>query len=703
MVSGGYVRDALLSVHQDLDLRIASDVGGTFTDVVVAGPGWTGVGKAPTSQRGFEGLREAVEMALMGQGLPVAEAFKRTSLLMYSTTLATNAVLEAKTARTAQLVTAGFPDVLVYREGGGERPFDLSKPVPEPYIPRRLTFEIPERVNSEGEVVKPLDEAVARRVLRALRERGIEALAVSLLWSIANSRHERRLGELIAEELPGVPFTLSHEINPIIREYRRASSAAVDASLKPLIADYLQGFLSDLKAAGFGGELMIGTSFGGRLTLDEAAARPLHMLRSGPSMAPVAGRRAAEEESERRDLIVCDAGGTSFDVSLVRDGAISYSRDVWIGPRFTGHLTGSSAVDVRSVGTGGGSIAWIDSGGLLRVGPRSAGSHPGPACYSRGGTEPTVTDAAVVLGYIDPERFLGGRMSVNAAAAERVFDEFAARLGLAREATAEAVLTVANEQMVTAIQEITIHEGLDPKEMLILAGGGAIGLTVVALARELGVRDVLVPRTGGVLSAMGGLISEIVVEFSQSGAADTSRFDYDAVNRILGELEDRAQELSGRLRDRGISEARLEYLVEARYAGQVWELEVPLATSRFEGEAEVKGLSAAFDEIHERTFTVVDRGAPVECETWKLRFHAPVARSSRDGDFVSHLANGAGSVRHMYFNRAWRETSVVSALPVGGVRDGPLVVAAPTTTLVIPPGARIRSTAARNYHVEVEA
>jgi N-methylhydantoinase A len=689
-------------VDQDSDLRIASDVGGTFTDVVIAGSGWAAAGKALTRERGYQGLHEAVEMALIGRDLSVAEAFGRTSLLMYSTTRATNAVLEAKTARTAQLVTEGFPDILVYREGGGEEPFELSKPGSEPYIPRRLTFEIPERVNAEGEVVKPLDEAAVRGVLRRLRDLRIEAVAVCLLWSIANSRHERRLGELIADELPGVPFTLSHEINPIIREYRRASSAAIDASLKPLIAGYLERLLSDLRVAGFGGELMIGTSFGGRLTLEEAAARPLHMLRSGPSMAPVAGRRAAEEESEHRDLLVCDAGGTSFDVSLVRDGLISYSRDVWIGPRFRGHLTGSSAVDVRSIGTGGGSIAWVDSGGLLRVGPRSAGSNPGPACYSRGGTEPTVTDAALVLGYIDPGRFLGGRMTVDAAAAERVFDEFGARLGLTREAAAEAVLTVANEQMVTAIHEITTNEGLDPTEMVIIAGGGAIGLTVVGLARELGVREVLVPRTGGVLSAMGGLISEIVVEFSQSGAADTSRFDFEAVNYTLGELENRAQDLNSRLRGRGISKARFEYLVEARYAGQVWELEVPLATSRFEGEADVKALSAAFDEIHERTFAVVDRGAPVECETWKLRFRAAVASASPDGDFASGLTDASGGARDVYFNGAWLESSIVDAVPVDGSRDGPLIVAAPTTTLVIPPGARIRCTGARNYYVEVE-
>jgi N-methylhydantoinase A len=239
-------------------------------------------------------------------------------------------------------------------------------------------------------------------------------------------------------------------------------------------------------------------------------------------------------------------------------------------------------------------------------------------------------------------------------------------------------------------------------EMVIVAGGGSIGLTVVALARELGVRDVLVPRTGGVLSAMGGLISEIVVEFSQSEAAETSRFDFDAVNRTLGDLEQRAKHLGARLRDHGIAEARFEYLVEARYAGQVWELEVPLAASRFEGEAEVTALSAAFDQIHERTFAVVDPGAPIECETWKLRFRAPVIGASSHGDLESPLSNGASGARNVYFNGAWQESGVVAALPVGASREGPLVVAAPTTTIVIPPGARVSSTAAQNYHVEVE-
>jgi N-methylhydantoinase A len=690
-----------LSSHQEGDLRIASDLGGTFTDVVVDGPGWTSVGKAPTSERGFQGLHGAVDMALVGHDLTVSEAFKRASLLMYSTTLAVNAVLQGRTAKTAQLVTEGFPDILVHREGGSEQPFDLAKPIPEPYIPRRLTFEIPERVNFQGDVLQPLDEAAARKVLKHLRLLQVEAIAVSLLWSIANNQHEHRLGELISEELPGVPFTLSHEINPIIREYRRASSAAIDASLKPLVSSHLQDLLVDLKAAGFEGELMIGTSFGGKLTVEEASARPLYLLRSGPSMAPVAGRHAAEMESESRDLIVCDAGGTSFDVSLIRDGAISYSRDVWIGPRFTGHLTGSSAVDIRSIGTGGGSIAWVDPGGLLRVGPQSAGSNPGPVCYSRGGTQPTVTDAALVLGYIDPERFMGGRMSVDLPAAEQALEEFGTKLGLPLEATAEAVLTVANEQMVTAIHELTTNEGLDPGEMVVLAGGGSIGFTTVALARELGVRDVLVPQTGGVLSAMGGLISDIVVEFSQSRAADTARFDFDGVNQTLAELEDRAEHLSSRLHVRGISGARFEFLVEARYSGQVWELEVPLVASRFEDEADVKALAEAFDQVHERAFSVVDPVASVECETWTLRLHAPVAGASSRGGVVSNLSGGADSTRSVHFDGRWHETPVASALPVGESRDGPFLLAAPTTTLVIPPGARVRSTPANNYHVEV--
>ena len=256
-----------------------------------------------------------------------------------------------------------------------------------------------------------------REVVRSLEPAGVEAVAVSLLWSIANPEHELRLGALLEEELPGVPYTLSHRLNPIIREYRRTSGTAIDASLKPLMQEHLREIEAGLREAGFWGELVAASSFGGVLPMDRLIERPIFAARSGPSLAPVAGRLYSEHELAGSDAIVCDAGGTSFDVSVVRDGGIVFARETWLGAPFEGHLTGLASVDVRSIGAGGGSIAWLDPGGLLRVGPESAGADPGPACYGRGGDRPTVTDAAVVLGYLDPDRFLGGAMALDVDAA----------------------------------------------------------------------------------------------------------------------------------------------------------------------------------------------------------------------------------------------------------------------------------------------
>ena len=396
--------------------RIAVDTGGTFSDVVLSDDqGGFSLGKAPTTpDRIYEGIAQALESVAAERELTLEGLLADTDVLIYATTRSTNAILTQTTARTALITTAGFGDTLVFREGGKLRPFDFREPYPEPYIPKRLTWEVAERVDSEGEVVIALDAEDVDRVLAELEEQRVEAVAVSLLWSIANPAHEQLIGERLDAWLPGIPYTLSHRLNPIVREYRRTSSAAIDASLKPLMTRHLSDMDADLRAAGFRGELLVVTSFGGVLRLDDVAARPLYSVNSGPAMAPVAGKVVA---APAQDIVICDTGGTSFDVSVVRDGRVSFTRETWLGEVFTGHITGLSSVDVKNIGAGGGSIAWIDSGGLLRVGPQSAGAEPGPACYGRGGTEPTVTDAAVTLGYLDPEYFLGGRITLDAAAA----------------------------------------------------------------------------------------------------------------------------------------------------------------------------------------------------------------------------------------------------------------------------------------------
>ncbi|MFT4563716.1 MAG: N-methylhydantoinase A, partial [Gammaproteobacteria bacterium] len=384
--------------------RISVDTGGTFTDVVVTdSDGRFTVGKALTDKtRAFASIEAGIAVAAEEIGITSAELIGAASMFIYGTTRATNAIVERKIARTAFLSTEGFPDVLLLKEGGKSEPHNLQIAYPEPYIPRRLTFEVPERMNAEGGTEIKLDEDCVRRLLKAFPEKNIEAIAVCLLWSIANPAHELRVGELITEMLPGVPFTLSHQLNPILREYRRASSTAIDASLKPMMQKYLVDLEIDLEAAGFKSDVLVSTSFGGVMHLRDVVERPIFLVKSGPAMAPVAGLAYVRSEDLPDDVIICDAGGTTFDVSLVRDGLVEFSRDTWLGPQWIGDNLGMASVAVHSIGAGGGSIAWVDSGGLLRVGPHSAGSDPGPACYGRGGELPTVTDAAVTLGYIDP-------------------------------------------------------------------------------------------------------------------------------------------------------------------------------------------------------------------------------------------------------------------------------------------------------------
>jgi N-methylhydantoinase A len=305
--------------------RISVDTGGTFTDVVVADAnGRFTIGKAPTTpERIFIGLRAALASAARTLDVDLAEVLKRTDLFIYGTTRATNAIVTGNIAKTAFLTTYGFPDVLVLREGGKFDPHDFSKPFPKPYIPRRFTYEINERIDAQGHVVTPLDEAQALHVIGELESKAYEAIAVSFFWATANAKHEKRIGEMLSRELPDVPYTLSHELNPILREYRRGSSAAIDASLKPLMQAHLRDLQSDLRQEGYGGEILISTTIGGCLDIDTVIARPIHTVRSGPAMGPVAGRRYAELEGKVGSVLVVDTGGTTFDVSLVREGAIA--------------------------------------------------------------------------------------------------------------------------------------------------------------------------------------------------------------------------------------------------------------------------------------------------------------------------------------------------------------------------------------------
>jgi N-methylhydantoinase A len=684
--------------------RITCDIGGTFTDVVVSdASGNLTVAKSLT-QPGhlFGGLHAALELAAAQLEEPLSGLLGRTSLFIFSTTQATNAILEGTTARTGFLCTEGFPDILVRREGGSLRPYDYTRPFPDPYVPRRYTFEIAERTAADGAVLMPLDEDRARAQLAEGRDLGLEAVSVCLLWATANPAHELALGRLVAEELPGVPCSLSHQVNPIVREYRRASSAAIDASLKPLMQRHLPEISRGLEQEGFRGELLAATTAGGVVPMSELVESPLLSVRSGPSLAPVAARTVAATETGSGDVIVCDAGGTSFEVGLVRGGDLVFTNETWLGEPFAGHLTGLSSVDIRSIGAGGGSIAWVDPGGLLRVGPESASADPGPACYGRGGTRPTVTDAALALGYIDAEHFLGGAMKLDLGAAETAIGGLAEALGIGLKEAARAVLAVANERMIAAIQELTVNEGVDPRDSTLVAGGGAAGLTILQIARELGCSQVLIPRAAGVLAAFGGQHSDIVREVTAPFATSSEEFDFDGVRETVEALRERLVAFESELPAGLGGEVRHRYSVEARYAYQVWDIPIPLEGEGVGDEGALERLIESFHDAHERIFAVREPGQKVEMNQWKGRVTVTTAKppvaATRDG------AMPGEAPRRLAFLPELGEVEIPvhlgANLGSGTPVEGPALVIEPETTIVVYPGWTAHVTELGNYRLE---
>lgn len=689
-----------------MTFRISVDTGGTFTDAVVRdSSGTLHLGKAPTTpDRIFTGIKEAIAMAGRELNLEAGAILGNASIFIYGTTTATNAILEGRTAKTAFLVTQGFPDILVLREGGRADAFNFHEFYPDPYIPRRLTFEITERVDAQGGILTPLDEEQARLTIRHLRRLHVQAVAVCLLWSIANPSHEDTLERIIQEELPGIPYTLSHRLNPIVREYRRASGTAIDASMKPLVQQHLEQMEKDLAGAGFGGQLLVMTSVGGALQTEDAIEKPIYLAKSGPSLAPVAGRLYTQLDGWNGDVIVCDTGGTSFDVSLIGGGEIRLARDTWLGGQFVGHMTGMASVDVRSIGAGGGSIAWLDAGGLLRVGPRSAGAEPGPACYGKGGSEPTVTDAALVLGYIDPEYFLSGRIRLNAEAARAVMELFGEQLGRSAEDTAIAILAVGNESMIRAIEAITIREGVDPRECMILAGGGAAGLNILPIAQELGSTRVLVPRTAGALSASGGQFSDVMAEFDAAFYAHSDEFPSSGVNRVLEQLNAQATAFASRLDESDLTSCEVAFSTEARYAFENWEIEIPLEISTFRNESDLKRLEATFHEYHEQLYATKEEGQYIECLSWKARLRAilkgsgPPPPSTKNANELCPV----GTRRAVFQSHGELEVPIYRGddLEAGHVVEHPAIIEEATSTLVVYPGWRVRVEAFGFYLLE---
>jgi N-methylhydantoinase A len=678
-------------------MRLACDTGGTFTDLIVENVdrGLQMYKAATTPDDPVRGVLDAIQLAATATGQSLAAFLAGVTCVIHGTTHAINAIITGNTAKTALLATAGHRDILVLREGGRIDPFNSAVPYPEPFVPRALTFEIPERINSAGDIVKSLNDAAVIETLGQLREQKVESVAVCLLWSIVNPIHEKRIGALIAEHLPGVPYTLSHALNPVLREYRRASAAAIDASLKPSMTSYLGSLAERLRDAGFAGRLLVLTSQGGVMDASDIAKAPIHAINSGPSLAPVAGRHFGALGDGSRDIVVADTGGTTYDVSLVRGGRIPLTRETWIGQPSLGHITGFPSVDVKSVGAGGGSVARVDDGGVLHVGPESAGAKPGPACYGQGGTSATVTDACVVLGYLDANYFLGGTMRLDLAAARNAIAVHVARpLRLEIEQAAAAVVRVATENMVQAIAGITVNQGIDPARAVLIGGGGAAGLNSVFIARRLGIATLVIPEVGASLSAAGALMSEVASDHRATSFVSTRAFDYAAANKLLDTLETEGLNF---LRSAGFTPTpdSIDFTIEARYEHQVWEIDVPLTPRRFRGESDVARMVEDFHALHEQIFSFRDPKSAVELIGWSARAHARTHEAGVGRLQPTQVSRAVGKTRRVYFDEiGFCDAAVYDFEHMAPELrlSGPAVIESPFTTIIIDPPCRFDRT-----------
>jgi N-methylhydantoinase A len=593
--------------------HVCIDIGGTFTDCLVSDDnGRIAIFKAPTTPGEFEkGFIDVLGVAADGFGLAPRDFISQIDIIVHGSTVSTNALVEGKTARAGLIVNHGHADILTLREGPRKGAFEWRLDYPEPYIPRKLTRTVRGRIDVRGREIVPLSLDDVHAAAEHFRLQRVESIAVGLLWSVADPRHELKVREILAGTLPDVPVTLSHEINPIPREYRRVIAAAIDASISPIIAKYVQRLQDALAAAGFGGELLLANCLGGMMPPAEMRRRPIYSVMSGPTLAPIAALALTEE----RDVIVGDMGGTSFDVSALRDHEVIIAQE----SRINNDLLGIPKVDVRSIGAGGGSIAHVDPGGLLHVGPHSAGARPGPACYGLGGVDATVTDANVVLGILDPDFFLGGRIRLDGSLAERAVDRIAQQLGIGREDAAHAIATTSNHNMVAAIEEITVREGINPRDSFFVCGGGGTPCHIAEMADILGLKRYLIPRFVAGLSAFGGLISDLRWEQSGTLHSSSRQFQPERINDLLGRLRQGGDDF---MRAAGVPEEvrRFEYAFFGRYEYQSWEIEV-----RFDcppaglGESDLGTLVESFHQMHERIYSIRSDNDVVEFTTWKVR------------------------------------------------------------------------------------
>jgi N-methylhydantoinase A/oxoprolinase/acetone carboxylase beta subunit len=665
--------------------RIGVDVGGTFTDVIhLASTGEVQVRKVLSTPPEYD-------RAVIASVSDLARGNGDLGEIVHGTTVATNAVLERRGARTALVTTAGFRDVLELRRLRIPHMYDLFWPKPPPLVERRLRLEVPERVAADGSVLEELRDDDVRAIAARLRELGVESVAVCLLHAYVNPAHERRIGALLGEELPGTTISLSSEILREQREYERSATTVVNAYVRPLMSSYLRSIRDGLTGLGIDAPLQIMQSSGGVMTVRDAEERPVFALESGPAAGVVAALGVATRIGHE-NVISFDMGGTTAKASLIECGALTRGREYEVGGslsagsrllRGSGELLRIPTIDIAEIGAGGGSIAWLDAAGGLNVGPRSAGADPGPACYGRGGVEPTVTDANVVLGYMPGAALADGEISVSIERAEAAVRRVAEPLGLPVEEAARGIHEIANARMTRALRSVSSEKGRDPRDFTLLAYGGAGPIHAVGLAEELGVTTVLVPPLAGLFSAIGLL-------FARPEFHDVRPCHLDARGADLGVVEALFAEMEASLGETLAHLAEIEWVrtAELRYEGQSWEVEVEHPQDRVTTET-LAGLVERFEDEHERLYGVRGQpGSPVQLRALRVAALGPRSVTEVPAPAAPPVRQVGRRAR---FGDELVDTPIRTRASIGVEPEtGPLFVDEYDTTVVVRPGWTVR-------------
>ena len=677
-----------------MQYTLGVDIGGTFTDfsLINADGEITLWKEASTPQDPTQAIKKGVQaLADLGDE-SLSEFLSKLDLFVHGQTIATNTVIQRNGPKTALLCTDGFRDIIHFRDGFKPERYNIQLQPPEDFIPRYLRLPVKERVNYAGEIQIQLDEDSVVETMETLKRENVESVAVSFLWSIMNPQHEQRVKEILAEKLPDVPVVLSSDVLPMIREWERTTCTILSAYVLPGIAKYMVELQDFLQENGFRHPMLVMQLNGGTSTVTKVIQKSINSLASGPAAAPMAGLYCSKR-IDIDNVITVDMGGTSFDVSMVTNGMPSLTRDL----KVHGMPVGVAAVDVHSIGAGGGSIAWIDKGGALMVGPQSAGAEPGPACYGQGGKQPTCTDANIVLGYINPDFFLGGRRKIDPELSKSAIENYIAKpLGMSVPEAAYGIFRIINNNMVDAIRVVSVERGIDPRHYSLVSGGGAGNIHAGMLGRTLDMTKVIIPRYSGVFCSFGMIVSDVRHDYMQALATNTDRFDLEAVNGVLKDLEDKAiQEMVEEGYPEG--EVVLERFADAKYPAQIHELTIAVPNGAPLRDTDIQKMAEAFHDLHERMFTYSVRESSVDLFHWRVVAHR---RVKEPNPFVSkekstNINDALKGERSVFFGdiNDYRETPIYDGdrISKGLTVKGPAVVEQATTTIVIFPGQSLES------------